>query len=83
MAKPKTDAQLFRSIVINVLKGKGRFHPRLDVGLIENGYIRAYLVIPTQTYLKSGPNDIRYPEQWQQIQDVVRKIIPTLGDASR
>ncbi|KAH9215905.1 hypothetical protein DL95DRAFT_408121 [Leptodontidium sp. 2 PMI_412] len=81
-AKLKTDAQLFQSTVIDVLKDGGRFHPKLDAGLIEDSYIRAYLVIPTQTYLESGPEDVKCPEQWQQIRDVVGKIIPTLADAS-
>jgi len=66
-----------------MLKTGGKYYPRLDATLIEDDWIRAYLIHLVQTSEEAGPNDIDYPTQWQQIQDTVGTLVPTLKDASR
>ena len=78
----QTNEELFQTTVIDVIHNGETYHPKLDASLIADNRIRAYLVHPTQTSLEAGPDDVGYPQQWQQIRDTVGDIIPALKDAS-
>jgi len=61
----------------------GTYHPKLDGPLIEDQYIKAYLIHPTQTWLEAGAADVGYPDQWASIRSTVGTLVPTLADPSR
>ncbi|KAL4907227.1 hypothetical protein BDW74DRAFT_176008 [Aspergillus multicolor] len=78
----RTEEQLFQSTVLDMLTKGGTYHPRLDASLIEDNYIKAYLIHPTQTS-KEEENDEGYKEQWEAIRSTVGKLVPTLQDEGR
>ncbi|KAH8657851.1 hypothetical protein BX600DRAFT_439034 [Xylariales sp. PMI_506] len=78
----QTDDELFQNTVIKMLISGGPYHPRLDASLIEDNYIRAYLVRPTQTYLEASKDDVVYPDKWNAIKSTVGNIIPILKDVN-
>lgn len=75
----RTQDELFQSTVIDMLKNGGEYHPKLD-NSIEDDYIKAYLIIPTETWDgKAGG----YADRWETVRTKVGEIIPTLQDRSR
>ncbi|KAH7398115.1 hypothetical protein BKA64DRAFT_745633 [Cadophora sp. MPI-SDFR-AT-0126] len=84
--KPKTTtttAEMFQDTVIDVLEKGGNYHPRLDATLIEDDYIKAYLIVPDQTWREAGPSDNGYPDLWDKIKITVGKLVPRLQDEAR
>ncbi|KAL4968144.1 uncharacterized protein BDV14DRAFT_197371 [Aspergillus stella-maris] len=81
-AGTSTDEELFQATVIDLLKDGGKYHPRLDARLIEDDYIRAYLLHPKQPHreLTDGSG---YPDQWEKIRTTVGELVPKLQDRSR
>ncbi|KAF4151958.1 hypothetical protein CNMCM6069_002813 [Aspergillus lentulus] len=62
----------------------GRYHRKLDADLIEDDYIRAYLIRPAKPFRQlEDPNAADYTIQWNQIRDTVGELVPTLQDPSR
>ncbi|RMJ20767.1 hypothetical protein PHISP_08363 [Aspergillus sp. HF37] len=78
----RTDEEMFQATVLDMLTTGGNYHPKLDADLIEDDFIRAYLIHPTTTY-HEGPGDVGYPDQWEAIRTTVGELVPTLQDASR
>lgn len=79
----QTDAQLFQDTVIDLLVNGGVNHPRLDATKLDDKYIKAYLIHPSQTWEQKGAADKGYVDQWNDIRTTVGKIIPRLTDESR
>ncbi|KNG91386.1 hypothetical protein ANOM_000426 [Aspergillus nomiae NRRL 13137] len=77
-----TVEDLFQNTVIDMLTNGGRYHPKVAARIIEDDYIKAYLIHPTQTW-KEGPDDAGYTEQWQQVRTTVGNLVPKLQDQSR
>ncbi|KAF5855563.1 hypothetical protein ETB97_008987 [Aspergillus alliaceus] len=78
----QTNEELFQSAVLDMLTSAGKYHPRVDADLIEEDYIRAYLIHPTTTW-QQNQGDIGYAEQWQQIRTTLGELVPTLQDPAR
>ncbi|GAQ05075.1 hypothetical protein ALT_2396 [Aspergillus lentulus] len=80
----QTDAELFQLTVTDMLRDGGRYHRKLDADLIEDDYIRAYLIRPAKPFRQlEDPNAADYTIQWNQIRDTVGELVPTLQDPSR
>ncbi|KAH7380965.1 hypothetical protein BKA64DRAFT_225717 [Cadophora sp. MPI-SDFR-AT-0126] len=62
-------------------KGGGPITPNRMV--IEDEYMRPYIVWLTQTHEEAGASDVGYPEQWQQIRDTIATFVPAMADPSR
>ncbi|KAL4805131.1 hypothetical protein BDV18DRAFT_161528 [Aspergillus unguis] len=78
----RTSDQLFQSTVLDMLTTGGRYHPKLDATLIEDSYIKAYLIRPTQTWQEED-GDVGYSERWKAIRTKVGELVPTLKDEAR
>lgn len=78
----QTNDEIFQSTVLDMMTDGGRYHPRLDAALIEDDYIQAYLIHPTQTW-REGVGDVGYPQRWEAIRTTVGELVPTLQDAAR
>ncbi|KAE8395563.1 hypothetical protein BDV23DRAFT_178615 [Aspergillus alliaceus] len=77
----QTDDEIFQATVIDMLRNGGKYHPKLDKNLIEDDYIRAYLIRPA-TVWNEGPDGVGYPKQWAQIRTTVGELVPKLQDTS-
>ncbi|GAB1199062.1 hypothetical protein APSETT444_008401 [Aspergillus pseudonomiae] len=76
----QTNAKLFKLTVTDTLRDGEKYHRKLDADLIENDYVRAYLILSTQ---QDYPNAADYTIQWNQIRDTVGELVPMLQDQSR
>lgn len=74
----ETKDKLFKHTVIDVLTTGGTRHPKLDAAMIEDQYIQAYLIHPTQTWAEAGPIDVGYIDRWDSIRKTVGELVPTL-----
>ncbi|GFF42753.1 hypothetical protein IFM46972_06978 [Aspergillus udagawae] len=75
----QTNAELFKLTVTDMLRDGGRYHRKLDADLIEDDYIRAYLIRPAKVFRQwADPNAADYTIQWNQIRDTVGELVPTL-----
>jgi hypothetical protein len=81
--QPKTNDEIFQETVTDLLTKGGKYHPKLDGSKIEDQYVKAYLIHPTQTWQEAGAADVGYPDQWASIRSTVATLVPTLADASR
>jgi hypothetical protein len=79
--KDQTNEEIFQATILDMLTKGGKYHPKLDADLIEDDFIRAYLIHPT-TMHREDPGDVGYREQWEAIRTTVGKLVPTLRDAS-
>ncbi|KAE8410469.1 hypothetical protein BDV36DRAFT_302730 [Aspergillus pseudocaelatus] len=77
----QTDDEIFQATVIDMLRNGGRYHPKLDKNLIEDDYIRAYLIRPATAY-NEGPDGVGYTQRWAQIRTTVGELVPKLQDTS-
>ncbi|RAL02334.1 uncharacterized protein BO80DRAFT_472326 [Aspergillus ibericus CBS 121593] len=79
-----TPEDLFQLTVLDMLTDGGKYHAKLDGDLIEDDYIRAYLIRPIKAYRQyDDPTEADYTEQWNQIRAKVGELVPTLQDQSR
>ncbi|KAH7360793.1 hypothetical protein BKA65DRAFT_192609 [Rhexocercosporidium sp. MPI-PUGE-AT-0058] len=81
--KIKTTEAMFQNTVLDVLKDGGHYHPKLEAALIEDDNIKAYLIVPNQSWRQTGPSDTGYPDMWKLIRTTVGSIVPTLQDEAR
>ncbi|KAE8309983.1 hypothetical protein BDV41DRAFT_590693 [Aspergillus transmontanensis] len=79
--KDQTNDEIFQATVIDMLRNGGRYHPKLDKNLIEDDYIRAYLIRPATAW-NEEPGGVGYPQRWAQIRTTVGELVPKLQDTS-
>ncbi|KAH7413249.1 hypothetical protein BKA64DRAFT_771278 [Cadophora sp. MPI-SDFR-AT-0126] len=80
---PEAKAQMFKTTVLDPLRNRSKYHPKLKKKILEDEYIKAYLIIPNQTWREAGASDTGYEDQWTEMQNMVNSIIPTLGKEGR
>lgn len=73
---------MFKTTVLDPLKNGSKYHPKLSAKILDDEYIRAYIVRPYQTW-KEEDSDVGYVDQWNQIKNMVGSIIPRLADESK
>ena len=79
---PEAKATMFKSTVLDPLKNGSKYHPKLSAKILDDEYIRAYIVRPYQTW-KEEDGDVGYVDQWNQMKNMVGSIIPRLADESK
>ncbi|KAJ5771519.1 uncharacterized protein N7511_003570 [Penicillium nucicola] len=80
--RTQTTEDIFQKTVLDMLTNGGRYHPKLDASLIEDNWIRAYLLHPTEAW-NADEGGQPYTAQWEMIRTHVGQLIPTLQDQSR
>ncbi|KAH6725056.1 hypothetical protein BKA61DRAFT_567584 [Leptodontidium sp. MPI-SDFR-AT-0119] len=77
---PEAKAKLFKTTMLDPLKNGSKYHPKLNAKILEDEHIKAYLIVPNQTWREEGASDTGYEDQWTEMKNMVASIIPTLVD---
>ncbi|KAE8150609.1 hypothetical protein BDV25DRAFT_139695 [Aspergillus avenaceus] len=78
------DADMLELTVFDLLRNGGKYYHKLDASIIEDDYIHAYMIHPTQAFRQlKDPSQSDYTDQWNQIRTVVGELVPKLQDQSR
>lgn len=80
---PEAKAKMFKTTVLDPLKNGSKYHPKLNAKILEDEHIKAYLIVPNQTWREEGAGDTGYEDQWNEMKNMVASIIPTLVDDGR
>jgi hypothetical protein len=80
--KTQTDEDIFQKTVLDMLTNGGQYHPKLDASLIEDNWIRAYLLHPREAW-NADEGGQPYTALFERIRTHVGQLVPTLQDQSR